>query len=119
MAHQTKRLAAPSGRGLSDECRRVALVLALLLAPSTVTRARTHYQSSQTSRAAAPGVQEVRALEPGEPVGATLAEMGGLRELKDRAGVGQALNNLGLVYGDLGRNEKALGYDEQALVIWR
>ena len=39
--------------------------------------------------------------------------------MKDRAGEGGALNNLGIAYANLGRHEKAIGYYEQALAIPR
>jgi tetratricopeptide (TPR) repeat protein len=39
------------------------------------------------------------------------------REIKDRAGEGQALNNLGAAYRSLNQYEKAIGYDEQALAV--
>jgi tetratricopeptide (TPR) repeat protein len=42
-----------------------------------------------------------------------------LREVEDRSGEGATLNNLGLVYDDLGNKQDALHYFEQALVIRR
>ncbi|HEV2583038.1 MAG TPA: tetratricopeptide repeat protein, partial [Ktedonobacteraceae bacterium] len=41
------------------------------------------------------------------------------REVGYRRGEGIALNNLGGVYDDLGQKQKALGYYEQALAIYR